>query len=110
MNQDDTATLALLEFLNAAEAGIAAAKKLISEDKQLVEKADWNPANILWALAEGNRGPYERSQDSANPDFSALLEDLNEHDGRLSKDGYFYWIFQDSKTVGRKRRKPLKDE
>ena len=105
MNQDDTATLALLEFLNACEAGIIASKKLIAENKQLTEEPEWNPANISWALAEGNRGPYERSQGSTNLDFNALLKDLNEHDGKLSKDGYFYWIFQDSKTVGRKKAK-----
>lgn len=108
MTEEDQTSAALLEFLNACEAGIVAAKRLIAENKYITEGAKWNPTNIRWVLAEGNRGPYERSQDSASPDFKSLLEDLSQHGGRLAKDGYFFWIFQDGTTVGRKKSKNAK--
>jgi hypothetical protein len=63
MNEDDTATAAPLEFLNSCEAGIAAAKQLISEDKE-VNNQPWDPSKIRWEPAEGNRGAYERSEDA----------------------------------------------
>jgi len=33
-----------------------------------------------------------------------MLKDLKEHGGRLTREGYFYWVFQDQATVGRKKR------
>ena len=41
-----------------------------------------------------------------NPDFEALIEDLKQHDNKLTKQGYFCWLFSDNKTVGMKPRKP----
>ena len=87
MSEDDLATAALLEFLNAVEAGIAAAKHLIQERKGISEKPTypWDPAKIKWEQAQGSRGNYERSQDVNSPDFKALLKDLAAHQGRLSE-------------------------
>jgi len=99
---EDLAVEALLEFLNAAEAGIAAAKRVISQAKG-VEK--WNPDKIKWTEAEGSKGSYERSEDVNNMEFKAMLKDLAAHNSKLSRDGYFYWLFQNGSTVGRKKRK-----
>lgn len=105
MSNEDLATLALLEFLNACEAGIAAAKQLIKENKlPETPKPTWNPEKIKWTPAEGASGPYERSEDTNNSDFKALLKDLAAHQGKLSRDGYFYWVFRNGYTVGRKKR------
>jgi hypothetical protein len=107
MSEDDLATSALLEFLNAAEAGIAAAKRLIQEGKGICKESSqsWNPARIKWEQAQGASGPYERSDAANATDFKLLLKDLAEHDGKLSADGYFYWVFRNGSTIGRKRKR-----
>lgn len=66
------------------------------------EKPSWDPAKIKWEKAEGGSGPYERSEDIDNLEFKAMLKDLAAHKGRLTIDGYFYWIFENGCTVGRK--------
>jgi len=106
MSNEDLGTLALLEFLNACEAGIAAAKHLIKEAKidNKPEQA-WNPEKIKWEQAQGSSGPYERSEDVNSLDFKAMLKDLAVHQGRLTRDGFFYWTFKNGATVGRKKRK-----
>jgi len=107
MNEDELATAALLEFLNAVEAGVAAAKYLIRERKGISEKPTypWDPAKIKWEQAQGSRGNYERSEDVNSPDFKALLKDLAAHQGRLFRNDYFYWAFKNGTTIGRKKRK-----
>ena len=108
MSDEDLATIALLEYLNACEAGIAAAKHLIKEAK--IDKNSeypWSPEKIKWAQAEGAQGPYERSDDVNSSDFKALLKDLATHQGKLTRDSYFYWTFQNGATVGRKKQKKL---
>jgi len=98
---EDLATEALLEFLNAAEVGIAAAKRLISQGKGL-EKYD--PSKIEWEEAEGSSGPYQRSEDVNSLDFKLLVKDLASHNGKFTKNGWFYWLFRSGAIVGRKRR------
>lgn len=70
----------------------------------------WNPDNIKWVQAEGFKGPYERypgegQKAEATEDYKAVIADLKAHNGKLSRDDYFYWLFQDGATVGRKPRK-----
>jgi len=105
MSEQDTAVTALLEFLDAAEAGIASAKRLIAEAKGVTEEPkSWNPTQIKWNQAEGSRGVYERSEDTNSPNFRLLVKELTQHEGRLSSNGYFYWLFSNGSTVGRKKR------
>jgi len=101
MSENDTALTALLEFLNAVEAGIATTKHLISETKK---GAVQNPENIKWEQTQGNRGTYERSSDINNPNFKALLKELASHEGRMTRNGYFYWAFKNGSHIGRKKR------
>lgn len=98
-NDADTAITALLEFLNAVETGIANARQILKE-----AKIGWNPDQIKWEQAEGSSGPYQRSEDVNNPEFKAMLKDLQAHGGRLTREGWFYWVFQNGTTVGRKKR------
>lgn len=65
---EDLALTALLEFLNAVEAGVAQAKQRIKE-----AKISWNPDQIKWEEAQGSAGPYQRSEDMENPEFKAML-------------------------------------
>jgi hypothetical protein len=65
----------------------------------------WDPVKIKWVPIEGTNGPYEKSEDVNNPDFKAMLKDLADHQGKLSRDGLFYWKFDGKDVVGRKKRK-----
>jgi len=67
-----------------------------------VSKYDMN--KIKWTLAEGASGPYERSEDVDSLVFKELLKDLEAHNGKLSRDGYFVWKFAKSPIVGRKKK------
>jgi len=99
--EGNLALLAFTEFLNACEAGIAAAKRLIAQAKGVEE---WDPCKIMWEEAEGSSGSYERSEDANNPEFKAMLKDLAVHGGKMMREGYFYWLFKNGSTVGRKKR------
>ena len=96
---EDLALEALTEFFNAVEAGIAAARQRIK-----AMKVRWNPDAIKWEQAEGSSGPYERSEDVNNPEFKAMLKDLAAHGGKITRNGYFYWVFRSGSVVGRKKR------
>jgi len=69
------------------------------------EKPSWDASKIKWDPAEGNAGPYERSEDVNSLDFKAMLKDLGEHSGKLTRDGLFYWKFENGTIVGRKAAK-----
>lgn len=99
MSEEDLCLQAFTEFLNAVEAGIAAARQQIK-----AVKVGWDPAKIKWTDAEGSKGPYQRSEDLNNLEFKAILKDLASHNGTITRNGYFYWIFQNGSTVGRKKR------
>ena len=110
---EDLSLEALLEFLNACEAGIAAAKQLIKKGKLdlpltppesgSASEEPYNMERIRWSTAEGPRGTYEKTDDTNSVDYKALLQDLNTHKGKMRRGGYFLWIFEDKKTIARKK-------
>jgi hypothetical protein len=65
----------------------------------------WEPSRIPWKDATGPKGPFEKADDPLNVEFRALLKDLKEHKGNLTRDGFYYWLFTDAEVVGRKRAK-----
>ena len=65
---------------------------------------EWDPDSIQWIETEGSKGFYEKAEPQGSEDFIAMLRDLEAHSGKMTRDGYFYWIFQDQETVGRKKR------
>jgi hypothetical protein len=77
------------------------------------EKPSWDPNRIKWVDAQGASGSYQRyppegERAEATEDYKNMLADLKAHNGKLSRkeaDGtWFYWVFQDAATVGRKKR------
>ena len=69
----------------------------------------FDPEKIKWVQAEGFSGPYQRypakgEKVELTQDYKALLKWLKEHDGKATYDGYFYWLFNDGATIGRKKR------
>ena len=77
----------------------------VGEAEKVSAQGPWDPAKIVWTRAEGNKGPYERSEDVNSYDFKALVKDLSAHDSKLTRGDYFFWLFQNGSTVGRKKRK-----
>jgi hypothetical protein len=100
MASNDLTLEALLEFINAVEAGIAAAKQRVKEAKQV-----YNIEAIKWEKAQGASGEYERSEDVNSPDFKALLGDVQAHGGKMTVGNYFVWCFRNNAVLGRKLRK-----
>lgn len=96
----------LLDYLNAEEEAIKQLKGEIAKLVGVVEK--WNPDAIKWEKAQGARGEFEKSEDVNNPEFKKMLKDLAEHGGRLTRDGWFYWIYRNGSTVGRKPKSKVK--
>jgi len=99
MNSEDTSLKALLELLNALEAGVASARQIIKE-----AVLDWDPEKIKWQEATSPSGSFQKSDDVNNPEFKAMLKDLQAHNGKMTKNGWFYWVFKNGATVGRKKR------
>jgi len=93
----------LLDFLNAIEQACATLREQIGKLKG-VDVWSWNPDKIKWEKAQGPSGGFEKSEDFSNPEFKKMLKDLAEHDGKLTRDGVFYWVFKNGSTVGRKKR------
>ena len=98
------------DFLDSPEASVVKMKMQIAKLVGVTEKQkwNWNPDLIKWVKAEGFKGDYEKSEDHDNPEFKKMLKDLAEHNGKLTRDGVFYWVFKNGSTVGRKKREKEK--
>jgi len=72
--------------------------------KDINQMSNWNPNKIKRIPTEGTRGPYEKADPQATTDFKTMLANLKAHRGKLTRDGLFYWVFDDAATVGRKKR------
>jgi len=73
----------------------------------------FDPSKIKWVQAEGFSGKYQRypakgEKVELSQDYKALLKWLKEHNGKATYDGFFYWLFSDGATVGRKRVSEIK--
>ena len=77
---------------------------IAEQPQQPAKTFSWNPDKIKWVEAEGTSGPYERSEDVNSIDFKELIKDLEVHNGKLSRNGFFYWKFAKSPIIGRKKR------
>ena len=84
--------------------------KIVEELLQIIgrpftEELTYDLPKIKTERAEGRNGFYEKAttQDNQNSeDYHFLIEDLKQHDGKLTKDGLFIWLFSDEKTIGMK--------
>lgn len=88
--------------LRDAATMIADAANEYLETKSPFSKFD--PNKIQWQPAEGHKGSYERSEDVNNPEFKAMLKELAAHGGKMTRNGFFYWVWKNGSTVGRKKR------
>jgi len=92
----------LIDFSNAVETACVNLRLQIEGKQKRAPK--WNPNKIKWQLAEGTKGPYDRSEDVNSLEFKAMLKDLASHNGKMQRNGYFYWTFKNGAVVGRKKK------
>jgi len=79
----------------------------VGEAKGYVEaqKQTWDPKKIEWVETSGTKGLYDKASPQGTDHFKAMLADLKKHERKMTRDGFFYWVFSDSSTVGRKKIK-----
>ena len=94
-----------MDMLNGLEASIVKMKQQIVKLAGAEEKPKYDIEKIKWEKAQGAKGEFERSEDVNNPDFKALLKDVQAHGGKMTVAGYFVWAFKNGATLGRKPRK-----
>jgi hypothetical protein len=99
---------ARIEFLVKARDGLRMAADAIDDYLQTLGPKEtsvgYDPEKIKWQDTQGDKGPYQKSTDSNSLDHKELLKDLAAHKGKLTRRGFFYWVFQDGSTIGRKRK------
>jgi ferritin-like metal-binding protein YciE len=100
---EDTALLALLDFLDAVEAGIISAKQRIEQAK--IPQEDFSV--LKWQSQLGSKQPYEQTSKDMNGNnatFQALQQKLSEHGGFWKHADYSYWFHQqDSNVIDRRK-------
>ncbi len=98
---------AIIDFANALEAACVNLRMRLGDKPQPSLGLTWNPDKVTWTKAEGEHGPYEKTDDANNSEYKAMLKELADHKGKLTRDGLFYWTFNNGVTVGRKpKQKP----
>lgn len=100
VDEQDIALSALIDFLDAVEKGARAARQRVMQ-----VKTEYDINAIIWEKASGTSGEYERSEDVDNPNFKALLKDVQAHGGKMTVEDYFVWAFKNGSVLGRKSRK-----
>lgn len=89
-------------------------RAVVEAEKQLEKTPSseglWDPEKIGWVEAEGARGPYQRypaphEKADLTVDYENMLKDLKEHGGKITRDSFFYWLWTDGATVGRKPKR-----
>ncbi len=100
---------ALADYANALESASQTLRDHLQELGPRVK--DYDLGQLRWEEREGSSGPYQAATERGNLEppryghWQALVKDLRDHDGKLTKQGYFLWLFQDEKTVGRKKQR-----
>ena len=119
MSKDEATLEILTDFLNAVEAAAVNAKRQIAHIAQVapLEKAlghdasvkgspklPFDAGKIQWIDRENEKGKFQMSEDINSPDHKALLAFLNEHvpSKRVQSEGWFYWVYPNGTTIGRK--------
>lgn len=102
----DQVVFGITDFCNAMESALVSFRKNIEGLGQFTE---YDLEKLVWETAQGPSGPYEVTSKQSNNDsaeWKALVKDLNVHNGKLSRQSFFIWNFQNNPDkVGRKKRK-----
>ncbi|MBN2260471.1 MAG: hypothetical protein JW702_07990 [Clostridiales bacterium] len=75
-------------------------------ETQAEEVPQYDLNKITWSDETGPKGEYQKAIEQESQDFRALVNDLEIHDGKLQRNGFFLWKFNTiENTVGRKKAK-----
>lgn len=66
------------------------------------DRPQYDLEKISWTTEKGNKGEYEKATEQDSVDYRALLNDLEAHDGKLQRQGFFIWKFTQGNSIGRK--------
>jgi hypothetical protein len=102
----------LVKLRDAAQIIVDAANEQLDQTARFDQREvyPYDPENFIWIRTEGQKGPYERypafqQKPTLTADYVNLLNDLRNHEGKMVRNGLFYWLWEDDQTIG---RKPLK--
>ncbi|MCJ7560349.1 hypothetical protein MUO79_06985 [Candidatus Bathyarchaeota archaeon] len=100
-----------MDLLNAQESSIVKMRMQLEKLLQAAPKGSprlpFDASKIGWQDRENEKGKFQSSEDTNNPEHKALLAFLNEHvpSKCVQSEGLFYWIYPNGTTIGRKLRK-----
>ena len=77
----------------------------IVESTEPKDTPQYDLKNIKTERTEGRNGFYDKAVTQDGQDYQNLIADLKAHEGKLTRDGFFCWLFDDGKTVGMKPSK-----
>lgn len=66
--------------------------------------AQTDTTQITWTKTNGPNGEYEKAEYQNTPEFYELQRKIDDKQGKLNENGFFYWTFQDG-SIGRKTSK-----
>lgn len=92
------------DFLDLLDKKLDEILKICSEIKgnKVSEK---KVEGIKWIQTEGKNGLYDKAEPNDSLEYQDLLKEIKDHNGKMIKEGFFYWIFSDGLTIGRKPRR-----
>ena len=79
--------------------------RLLEETEPKQTQPHYDIMKLVTRQTDGKSGYYLKASaadNQNNHNFEALIEDLKQHGSKLTKQGYFCWLFSDNKTVGMK--------
>jgi hypothetical protein len=92
---------AVLDGLKTVVTKISEIEDLYQQGKQqgFIEES-----KAQWVKMSGPSGDYEKAvfkDNETKEEFQQLNKELSNHEGKLSKDSFFFWTFRDG-SIGRK--------
>ena len=66
---------------------------------------EYDLSKIKTERTEGPSGFYQKATEQDNEDYRNLLKSLKAHDGKLTRNGFWIWLFNDEKSIGMKPSK-----
>jgi len=104
IEQQTAANTARIAIITKGFSEILSDLAKLDDAERAQDSRPWDPNRISWQDAQGSSGPYKKATDYENPDYQLLVKDLRAHEGKLSRGGFFYWLFTRGDAVGRKRK------
>ena len=95
----------LLDFFDAVEAGIPAARQRIKEKHKLEPELDFN--KLFWEKKTGTKGEFEQTSERANQNcvlWQQLKTKLKENKDFCQHSGFKFWFDMQQETVIDRRK------